>query len=159
MLLLFVAYQFSFSKTFELRKQYNSLKNEQKLFDNISQKLISLQQQNIYYDSILKSKKISTESSFQNNLLQTITTFTDSTKLKIVAFNSPHMHQTESAIINTFSFSLNGSFSKNTNLIYLLEQQQKIGKIVSVNFEKKKNYRRNTNFLECTIYLQQIEEK
>ena len=157
LLLFWIAYQFSFSNTFALKKQYNSLKKEQDLFTNVSQKLIQLKQQNVYYDSILKSKKISTESSFQNNLLRTITSFTDTTNIKIVTFSNPHTFKVDNTIFNTFSFTLRGSFSRITQLIYQLEQRYKLGKIISVNFEKKKNYRRNTYFLECTILLQKIE--
>ena len=157
-LLLWVANRLSFSKTFELKKQYEISQKEQKLFSNVSQKLLSLQQQNVYYDSILKSKKISTESSFQNNLLQTITSFADTTNTKVVAFKDPHKFKVNETLINTFSFTLNGNFSKIVQLIYILEQQYKLGKIVSVNFEKKKNYKRNNTFLECTILLQQIEQ-
>lgn len=157
LLLCWVAYQFSFSKTFTLKKQFHTLKNEQQLFSNISQKLIRLKQQNVYYDSILKSKRISTESSFQNNLLETITSFADTTNIKIVNFNNPHIFRTGNAVFNTFSFKLKGNFLKITQLIYELEQQSKLGKIISVHFEKRKNYRYNTYFLECTVLLQRIE--
>jgi len=157
-LLFWIAYQFSFAKTFELKKHYNSLKKEQQLFTNVSQKIQQLKQQNVYYDSILKSKKIVTESSFQNNLLQTITSFADSTHTKIVTFNTPHLFKTNNTIVNTFSLTLSGTFSKITQLIYLLEQQQKLGKIISIHYKKKKNYRRNFNYLECTILLQQVEQ-
>ena len=157
LLLCWVAYQFSFSKTFMLRKQYHTLKKEQELFSNVSHKLTQLKQKNVYYDSILESKKIVAESSFQHNLLKTITTFADTTTIKVITFNNPHIFKTDNAIINTFSFKLSGSFSKIIQLIYELEQHYKLGKIISVRFEKKKNYRRNTQYLECTVLFQRIE--
>jgi hypothetical protein len=156
-ILFWIAYQLSFSNTFALKKQYAALKKEQELFSNISHKLIQLKQQNQYYDSILKSKKIATENSFQNNLLQTISSFADTTNIKIVSFQNPHLFKTDNAIINTYSFTVNGDFSKITQLIYSLEQQFKLGKIIFVHFVKKKNYRRNNYYLECTILLQRIE--
>ncbi len=158
-ILLWAGYLLSFSNTFELKNKYHQLKKEQDLFTNISHKLTRLKQQNVYYDSILKSKQISTESSFQNNLLKTITSLADTTSIKVVTFNNPHIFKTDNAIINTFSFTLKGNFSKITQLIYQLEQNYKLGKIISVNFEKKKNYRRNTFFLECTVLLQQIQQE
>ena len=156
-LLYWLGYQLSFSKSFESKSQYHKLKKEQELYENVYQKLVQLKQQNVYYDSILKSKRISTESSFQNNLLETITSYADTTSIKIINFKSPHLFKTDNAKLNTFSFKLNGSFSKITQLIYELEQHYKLGKIISVDYEKKKNYRRNTHFLECTILLQQVE--
>jgi len=158
-ILLWAGYLLSFSKTFEHKNKYQKLKKEQALFTNVSQKLTRLKQQNVYYDSILKSKQISTESSFQNNLLKTITSLADTTAIKVVAFNNPHTFKADNALINTFSFTLKGNFSTITQLIYQLEQHYKLGKIISVNFEKKKNYRRNTYFLECTILLQQVQQE
>ena len=158
LLLFWVAYQFSFSNMFKLRKQYHTLKKEQEFFTNVSQKLIQLRRQDIYYDSILKSKKITTKSSFQNNLLKTITDFADATSIKIITFNDPHIFKIENAIFNSYSFTLRGDFSKITQLIYELEQHNKLGKIISVNYIKKKNYRRNNYFLECTVLLQQVQQ-
>ncbi len=155
-ILLFLSYQLSFSKTFQLKKQYQTLKKEQKLLTNVSEKLLTLKQENSYYDSILKSKKISATNSFQNNLLQRVTTFADSTGISIVSFNNPHILQMDNATINTYSFTLNGNFTAIIRLIYELEQQFKLGKIISVHFKKKKNYRLSTNYLECEIILQRV---
>lgn len=157
LLLLGIAYHFSFSKTFKLKNQYLDLKKEQELFTNVSKKLVHLKQQNVYYDSILKSKKIAAESSFQNNLLQTITAIADTTNIKIVTFINPHIYKTDNAKLNTYSFTINGSFSAITGLIYQIEQNYKLGKIISVNFEKKRDFRRNIHFLESTILLQRID--
>ena len=159
LLMLLIAYQFSFSNTLALKKQFKSLKIEQELLTNVSEKLLRLKQENSYYDSILKSKKISTENSFQNNLLQRITVFSDSTSISIVNFNTPHVFEADNALINTYSFTLKGNFSAITRLIYQLEQEYKLGKIISVHFEKKKNYRRNSSYLECNILLQRVDSK
>ena len=156
--LLWIAYQLSFSKTIELKKQHSKLKEEALLFENSTQKLLQLQKENQYYDSILKSKRISTDKSFQNNLLSTINSFADSTNIKVVSFQNPHVFRQESAEIITYSFTLRGTFNQITQLIYQLEQQFKLGKVISVNYLKKRDYRRRSNYLECTILLQRIEQ-
>lgn len=155
-LLLWIAHQLSFSKTLELKQQHTVLKEDAYLFENSSQKLRSLQRENQYYDSILKSKRISTDKSFQNNLLSTINTYVDSTNIKVVSFENPHVFQQEEAEILTYSFTLQGNFNQITQLIYLLEQQFKLGKVISVNYLKKRNFRRRSDYLECTILLQRI---
>jgi hypothetical protein len=156
-LLFWLGYLFSFSKVFEARKQYRLLQKKQIYFSNVSQKLILLKRQNAVFDSILASKKIVSESSFQNTLLKTITVIADSSALKIISFNKPHIFKTENSMVSTYSFSLQGSFSKITELIYQLEQQSKLGEVISVQYRKKKNYRRNFYFLECTIFLQHVD--
>lgn len=156
--LLWIAYQLSFSKTIELKKQHYKLKEEALLFENSAQKLVQLQKENQYYDSILKSKRISTDKSFQNNLLSTINSFADSTNIKVVSFQNPHVFQQENTQILTYSFTLRGNFNQITQLIYQLEQRYKLGKVISVNYLKKRDYRRRFNYLECTILLQRIEQ-
>ena len=155
-LVLWIAHQLSFSKTLNLKQQHATLKEEALLFENSSQKFLQLQKENQYYDSILKLKRISTDKSFQNNLLSTINVFADSTNIKIVSFENPHVFEQEGAEILTYSFVIQGNFNQITQLIYQLEQQFKLGKIISVNYLKKRNYRRRIDYLECTILLQRI---
>lgn len=155
-LLLWMAHELSFSKTLALSKEYHQLQKEILLFENGSQKLMTLQAQNKYYDSILKSKNIATHRSFQNTLLRTINSFADSTNISISTFHNPHVFITDNTKIFTYSFSLKGNFNQITKLIYLLEQEFKLGKIISVNFLKKKDFRKRSEYLECTVRLQQI---
>ncbi len=157
--MLWLSYQLSFSKTIRLKKQVVALKKEAAIFDNISQNLLDLKQQNSYYDSILVSKKISVETSFQNNLLTTINTVTDSTNIDVVSFLQPHVFDIDDTRTNTYFFSLKGNFLEITQLLYTLEHKYKLGKIVSVNYSKKKNYRRNLDYLECAVLLQHVAQE
>ena len=155
-LLLWLSYMLSFSKTLELKERHSALKKEQELLSNVSQKLLILKQQEVYYDSILRSKKISIESSFQNNLLSKINGFADSTNIKVVSFQNPHVFEQDGAEVLTYSFTLRGSFNQITRLIYQLEQSFKLGKVISVQYMKKRDYRRRSDYLECTILLQRV---
>ena len=155
-LFLWLAHQLSFSKTIKLKKQYASLTKDALLFKNSSQKLSRLQQESRYYDSILKSKHIATDRSFQNNLLSTINSFADSTNIKVVSFQHPHVFEQDDAEILTYSFTLQGSFIEVIQLIYQLEQRFKLGKVISVNYLKKRDYRKRSDYLECTILLRRI---
>lgn len=157
LLLLWVSYNLSFSKTISLRKQYHTLLNEKEYYDNVSQKFLNLKQQRHYYDSILRSKQITDIHSFQNNLLQIITSYSEAKGLKIIHFSNPHEFKTDNANIRTYTFTLKGTFKSINQLIYELEQHHKFGKIISVQFEKKKNFITNTQQLECVILLQQID--
>ncbi len=107
----------------------------------------------------VEKNKITVGSSFQNNLLQFINTYATDNQLKIVAFNEPHQFIKNDAILKTYSFTLKGSFTNILQLIYKLEQQGNYGKLISINFNKKKNYKTNNIFLECEIFLQKIESK
>ncbi len=158
-ILLWLTYQFSIANTFEAKRKYNTLLNQKVLLSNIPEQINYLKQQNEYFDTILEKNKITVGSSFQNNLLQFINTYATDNQLKIVAFNEPHQFIKNDAILKTYSFTLKGSFTNILQLIYKLEQQGNYGKLISINFNKKKNYKTNNIFLECEIFLQKIESK
>lgn len=157
-LLLWLTYQFSITKTFEAKNEYNTLLNQKELLSNVPQKISYLKQQNKHLDSLLETNKITVESSFQNNLLQFINNYAIDNQLKLVAFNEPHQFVENDAILKTYSFTVKGSFNMILQLIHTLENYGNYGKLVSVNFDKKKNYKTNSVYLECSIYLQRIEE-
>ena len=157
MVLLYLAYLLSFSKTLVARKQYRSVKQEALLLENSSVNLQRLQQKSNYLDSILTSKRIDTKTSFQSNLLTTINHYADTTGLQIVAFDNPHSIDNQGATILTHSMTFRGSFHKITGLIYSLEQEFKLGKIISVRYLKKRDYRLRKDYLEATVLLQRFE--
>jgi len=156
-LLLWISYIFSFSKSFEVLNKYKALSKEKEMLKSIPNQIIKLKKENVYLDSLLAKNKLSSESSFQNNLLQHISSYGKENNLKIVSFNSPHVFSKNESTMKTFSFSVKGNYTSIIKLIYNLEQKNKFGKIISVDFERKKNYRLNRNYLVCEILLQRIE--
>ena len=158
-LLLWLTYQFSIAKTFVAKNEYNTLLNQKELLSNVPQKISYLKQQNKYLDSLLETNKITIESSFQNNLLQFINNYATYNQLKLVAFNEPHQFVKYDAILKTYSFTVKGNYANILKLIHKIEQRGNLGKLFSINFEKKKNYKTAKKSLECKIYLQKINQK
>lgn len=156
-LLIWIAYVFAFSKTIQAIQQYRKLKQQDELFTSASQNLNNLKQQISYYNSQLNKYQISSESSYQNNLLNTINEFSKEHKLKIINFKNPVLFKlNNSAIQETYIFTVESDYISMVNLIYKLEQYHNFGEIVSVNFNKKKNYRTQVKYLQCKIYLQRV---
>ncbi len=158
-LLLWLTYQFSIAKIFEAKNEYNTLLNQKELLSNVPEQINYLKQQNEYFDTILEKNKISIESSFQNNLLQFINNYATDNQLKLVAFNEPHQFVENDAILKTYSFTVKGNYASILKLIHKIEQRGNFGKLISINFEKKKNYKTDKVNLECKIYLQKINQK
>lgn len=160
LLLILIAYQFSFSKTIKAKHTYLELVESNELFSSIMQNKNLLQQQVSYYDSLLIKYQISSESSFQNNLLNTLADYAQQNQLKIINFQDPHRFLiNENAIQETYRFTFESNFNSIIKLIYSLEQDHKFGKIISVEFDKKKNYKSNKEYLHCTLYLQKITQE
>lgn len=159
LLLFWLGYRFSFSKAINTKNKYHQLKQDEVLFKNIPDKIFKLNQENVYLDSLLTKHQISSERSFQNNLLQNISAFSKDNDLQVISFEEPHLFSKEGGILNTYSFSVKGNYTSINKLIYNLEQKNKFGKILSVNFEKNKNFRTNKNYLVCEILLQIVRSE
>jgi hypothetical protein len=151
--LLFLCYKFAFANTLALKAEYSKLSKEQKIFKNTPKQIALLKKKRQYYDSLLTKYKIG-GTSLQNNLLTTVTTFSKTHNLQVVAFLEPHVFNEKSIEVNTYSFTVAGHFNDILQLIYTLEQRTKYGEIVSVSYQKKKNYRKGTSYLQAKIILQ-----
>lgn len=152
-LVLFICYKLAVANTLALKTEYSQLTKEQKLFENTPKQIALLKRKEQYYDSLLTVYKIG-GTSLQNNLLNAITTFSNENDLKVVDFLEPHTFTDQSLTVNTYSFTVEGHFNSILQLIYTLEQRTKYGEVVSVTYEKKKNYRTGTSYLQAKIVLQ-----
>lgn len=154
-LLLFLSYQFSIKKTIALKAQSRLLKKEKELLTNANGKILNLQLENKYLDSILEKKELSIENSFQQTLFQKVQQFTGDNNAQIISFDEPHYFDEKDTQIATYSFQVKGSFRDLLALTNHLERIQ-LGKLISVQFEKKKNYRRNKEELTGKYYLEKL---
>ena len=155
--LLIISYVFSIQKTLDLKLRLKALKKDKELVSNASNRIFSLQQENQYLDSILQQKDLSIENSFQQTLLKKLNVFSKTTPVEIISFQEPHAFKEKNANIMTYSFEIKGNFSALLKLINNIERQQ-LGEIISVHFEKKKNYRRNKQELIAKFYIQKLEK-
>lgn len=151
-LALVLCYTLAVSKTLEQKKQYNVLKKQEILFKNAPKQLSLLKQKEVYYDSLLTKYQLD-GSSIQNNLLKTINTFANSNDLKVISFLEPHTITKNDLTIKTYEFVLEGEYNNISQLIHQLEQRTKFGEVVNLHFEKKKNFRTGSYFLEATVLL------
>jgi hypothetical protein len=158
LILFILAYFFSIKKTVDLKKSLSILEQEQELLANASSRIFNLQQENRYLDSILKQKELSVENSFQQTLLQKINNFSKTVSTEIIAFDEPHSFISNDTKIETYTIEIKANYNNLLKLVNYLEQQQ-LGKIVSLNLEKKKNYRRNREELTVKISIQKLSKE
>ena len=153
LVLLIISYVFSIQKTLDLKSNVKELTKEKELVSNASERIFNLQQENKYLDSILQLKELSIENSFQQTLLQKLNAFSKTATIEIISFNEPHLFREINTNLMTYSFEVKGTFKTLLKLVNTLEKQQ-LGEIISINFEKKKNYRRNNYELTALFHLQ-----
>lgn len=151
-LALYICYQLAFAKTFEMRKAYKSLSNEELLFKNTPKQLSLLKQKERYYDSLLTRYQLS-GSSIQNNLLKTLNSEAEKLNLKVINFLEPHTYKENDLTVKVYQFSLDGNYNDIIQCIHTLEQRTKFGEIINLHFEKKKNFKTGQNYLQAHILL------
>ncbi|MEL4309117.1 hypothetical protein [Joostella sp. CR20] len=156
LLVLFICYQFSFSKTLSLYSAYTDLKKERVLFESIPKQHYMLVKQNRYLDSLLNEYQIG-GTSLQNNLLKALNANKDSLGFKLVTFNKTHIFKQEQLTVNSHVFTLEGTFEVILKLLYNVEQRAKFGEILHVYFEKKKDFRSKKERLEVNVIIQNFK--
>ena len=152
-LFLVFSYQFAIKKTIGAKKELQQLQKEKEEFNNSKNQVNYLQSQNIHLDSILKSNEIGIDVSFQQVILNKVSTYVNAHDLKIISFSAPHVFQENNERSITYVLEVGGDFKKLLNFVNYFENQR-LGNIFSVKFEKKKNYSSNKNTLTTTIFLQ-----
>lgn len=151
-LALILCYQLAIKNTLQLKEQHTHLANEAVSLKSAPQQLALLKQKNVYYDSLLTRFQLG-GSSIQNNLLKVINTYASNNALKVVDFLEPHVSTNDNLVIKTYDFTLEGTYNNINQLVYLLEQKTKFGEVISLHFEKKKNYRTGRFYLQARVLL------
>jgi len=157
LLVVFIAYQYSFSKTFAVSKEVAKLENQKEAYQSAPAQLAALANKEKQLDEILKKNNVE-GNSLQNNILKVLNTLSNDSGYTIIAFEEPHIYLDEASqkTTTTYNFTLQGDYKSLINVVYALEQKYSFGNVINVNFEKKKNFRTGKSFLQCQVLLQRI---
>lgn len=154
---LFIAYQFSFTKTFAICTEVSKLEDEKEKYLSAPMQLATLTKKERQLDAVLSKNNVE-GSSLQHNLLKTLNTLSNTSDIKVIAFEEPHEYNNETTKegVITYDFILQGDYKGLIEVIYDLEQQYSFGNIAQINFEKKKNFRTGATYLQCRVLLQRL---
>jgi hypothetical protein len=152
-LLLLIAYWFSFRKTIHAYQANKDLTNKVEQIQNANYNIQQLEQQ-------LSKTKIQKEIPFnQTVLFEKTSQFCKSNQLDILTFEEPKIVTTDNYKVTTNYMEIKGSFKSITELIYELEQELKLGRIAAVQYELDYNRKTKKDFLVGKIHLQNIDNK
>ena len=125
--------------------------------ENAGGKLQMLQQQNVYLDSILQSNNVSASQSFEQTLLQKVTSLKEEHKVKILSLDEPHEYETDGAVVQSYTIEVKGDY-RNLMLFSSNLEKQRLGKFTSVDFSKKMNFKNRRREIVCKIVLQRLSK-
>lgn len=155
--MLFISYQFAIRRTLELGVKIEKLEKDKTLLDNAEAEIQQLTLEGRYLDSILKSNDLSIENTFQQTLLIKVTQCTDKHNLKLIAADEPHSFVSDGTNLLTYEIEVRGSF-RNLMLFANEMEQQRLAKLSSLQFLKKRNYRTRRDYLVGKLIVQRFGE-
>jgi hypothetical protein len=155
LLLVVVAYNFAFSKTIDLKKRINTLEQKTESIESFALAAATLEKREKFADSVLNKNNIK-NSSIQNNLLEFLNILSSDGNFTISDFNEPHTFSENGATITSYQFTLKGNYNEVLQVIYSLEQKYNFGRVVNVHFEKKRDYRKERDYLECSVIVESL---
>ena len=97
------------------------------------------------------------DESFQNELLKQLTNLSIKNNLKIVDFKEPHISFDDKVQTLSYIFSLEGSFNGILLSINSIENNPSLGSVEHISFIKKKDYKKNTDYLVAEVILQRTK--
>lgn len=154
--ILILAYNYSFSTTFEVKEQLDDLNMQIAENSNSGLSQTDLEGKERFLDSIIK--KNNSGNSLQNDLLEVLNKHSKEHDFKIVSFRQPHHYLNEDQTeITSFQFELEGKYENLEHILHILEKDHSFGSLSHISFEKKKDYKMNKEFLQCRILVQNVK--
>jgi len=156
-LMLIVAYQLAISETVDNYKACAELEKKQQSIQQAPQDLKLLQAQ-------LKGINHLIENGHRNvggahaALVNVISNYCDENTVTLREYPGTQETIQNDLVIETNVFEVQGPFIKLLNLVYLLEQKNRIGKIASVRFESHKDLATKQTMLTVKIYIQNVKK-
>jgi hypothetical protein len=156
-LALILAYFLAIQNTIYAYKSYKE--NEEKVANanTAPQKVAYYKKKLADIENIIK-KQQGTGMDNQQLLLSVVSDYCNENDLVLKEFPLPITSNDKDYTIETNIFEIQGGFIKLVKLVYELEQNTIVGKVMSVNYEIKKNYKTKSFALTATLYLQNIKK-
>ena len=148
-----IAYNLAFSKTISLKDRINLMEEKTISLESSVLIAVNLEQRERFVDSILSLNNMK-GNSVQNNLLEFLNIKSGSGNFTISDFNEPHTFSENGATTTSYQFTLEGNYNGIEQVLYSLEQEYNFGRIAHVHFEKKKDYRKGKDYLECFVIVE-----
>lgn len=156
-LFLLLCYFLAFKGTWALYSEVQELETQIKLANGAPQKVAIMESRLAELDR-LPGLKQNADTSIQQELLGVVTEYCQKTGTILREFPKTLVSEEGDYRVETNVFTVEGGFSKLLELVYLLEQKNRLGKIASVQYNSKRDVRTKALSLTASVYLQNIKK-
>ncbi|MBI2968492.1 MAG: hypothetical protein HYY40_11870 [Bacteroidetes bacterium] len=153
-----ITWQFAIKKTIDLYDRCAKLEGQLESVSDAPAKTAILEKELEEVDNKIGSG-FTTGYDNHQRLLELLTNFCKREGVILREFPKPEKNAQRNYSVETSIFVVEGNFSDLNRLIYELEQKQKAGKVSSVLFQTKEDYKTKRISLTATIYLQNVSKQ
>jgi hypothetical protein len=151
--LLWIVYSFAISNTLALRRDCLVLKQQLDSASGAPSRLATLKLELQQLETVTNSNDTSTI--LHERLLGIVADYCQQNNSVLRDFASPVCYRQQEWLIETHPIVVEGTFVNLLKLVHALEQE-KVGKIISVDFHSKRDNKTQALSLTATIYVQNI---
>lgn len=153
LLFLIIAYQLAFKKTFTEINKYSTTQDKLANVDVLKKQVTE-------YQSLLASFNDNKPTNLplsQGNLYELISKFCDENGLIIEQMPEVKVYDNQAFLIEQHNFIFKGEYREMLRLLYAIEQEWRIAKVVSSRFYLEKNRENRQEELKAEFHLQNIK--
>ena len=156
-LFLFIIYFLAINKTLDLYFQCNEMQAQLNQTQNASQQLSRLEMQMKEIEAVFGEEQEESYN-YQQLLLEVLSNYCSGNNIVLRKFPEPIIIYEQEFSVETNIISVEGPFKNLLHLIYLLEQKNKLGKIASLHFQTREDFKTKQKALFADIYIQNAKK-
>jgi hypothetical protein len=152
-----IMYQLVLSDTVELSSRVNDM--QQEVMGNIDApvEIQELKTKLMKIEQLIGDSTQTSEEDVHQLLLESVTHYCQQKGIILNDFPKPFEKSENGFTTHTAKVTVEGDFINLLKLVYYLEKNYQVGKVVAVDFEATKNLRTRKRELHSTIYLQNVK--
>lgn len=158
LLVLLMVYSLAIKKTINIHNTYSEAEKKIVLAASAPMLAAQLEKELLQIDIKLGNENPKKQNT-SDALLELTTNYCQNNHAVLREFPKTTITEAGDMTIETNQFVVEGNFSTLINLVYILEQKNKLGKVASVKYQLKKDFKTKEMVLTATIYLQNVKKK
>lgn len=158
LVVLFLVYSFAIKKTLNIYNTYSVAEEKIALAANAPVMAAHLEKELMQMDIRLGNEKTKKQNT-ADALLELTTHYCQNNHAVLREFPKTTVSDQGDLLIETNQFVVEGDFSTLINLVYVLEQKIKLGKVASVKYQLKKDFKTKEMVLTAAIFIQNVKKK
>lgn len=151
--LIWISYHFSISRTIDLWKEYHQLEQQQALIEDIPEQLPLLNEEIKQLENILGNSE---EMDFSTLLLGQVDMLCQQNNVQLIEIPEKHIFRGDNLIVETLNIHLLGRYSNQLRMISAMENGEAKARIRSILMQAITNQVTGERKLESTVFLQSI---